>query len=634
MLLRILTKRLLLGTQPQKVIFSCRPELRIATANLHTGSPVWVKKFTENENDYAHEIVRQTSGSQLGLKGKLEWVDFCETADWGSLGLKELMDQFRGLVDYCGRNQLCISDHKFDGFVQGFVTRADQLTDDQIEDALRLLLELGPTDSINTRNYLELWTKLDAVCLNRVTDWNAEKLLHMADLWYPLRLVKVGNFVTKAVWKISARLRKLKKDLLVRTVFYINLTRVPLENMIDIEHNLHKNFHDFEIDDLAVLCMGFFKTETPVRGAEVLERIYQLTIHHAGDIKDISLAAILKLLRYSSRIPQVPSMERLLTAYVSQIPRISQFCCLHLALLGSDVHLCHQPSLEAIIDRFTRDVQLLRLKDMERIAFVVAHFNMSLPDKKDNKLMEVIIAELPNRIKEITQYPKCYISLLNFLSLKDFYREDLITAAFAPRFLQMTYNRNLGGAGREVIALDSYIRINLRDKNYQGNYFPAKPFRVVAKLTQDYVPNPNYRVTKSDRMLMEIQDTFRKRHKHAHIIHLLPHYQRPDVLLLYDTAEGSFRDVEALCPPQYSGEILWKDGLLAAEDEQRRKELRLVAVVAGGWNCYVRDVNRFTGGFAMKLKQLQMIGYETLVHVSLWISQPKTDSVECVHHEL
>ncbi|XP_055537428.1 uncharacterized protein LOC129725511 [Wyeomyia smithii] len=583
---------------------------------LSTSSRLQVKKFSDTENDYAREILQHTTAgtslnTRVALAATSDIVEFEQQIDWSSLTVSDLLQQFRRVVEVCRRDELCISDNRFDEFVDALVSRSSEFSDEDLVESLRLLVELGPTPKVNTRNFLELWQALDKECLKRVIGWDVDKLLFMADQWYPLRLAKIGKFVNKAVWKISNRLRKLTKDQLVRTMFYINVVRTPLENMVDIEINLKQNFYLFEIDDVAILCMGFFKTETPIRSTELIERIYQLTMHHAEDVKDISLAAILKLLRYSSRIPNAQSMEQLLKVFTPHVPRISLFCCLHLALLGSDIHLCYQPCIEAIIERFTKDIKFLRLKDMERIAFIVAHYNMMLPDKKDLKLLQTILQELSSRIPEITQYPKSYLALLNFLSLRDVYNVDLIAAAFEPRFLYLTYGKNLGGGGREIIGLDSYLRINLRDGEYAGNHFPEKSFKVVAKLTQDYIPDSAYRLTKSDRMLLEIQETFQKRFTFAHIIHLLPHYQRPDVVVLWDDELRQFLDVATKCPKQYSGNILNRNLLLG--DDSSKRNLRLIAIVAGSWNCYIRNAKRITGGFAMKIKQLELIGFETIV---------------------
>ncbi|XP_053699081.1 uncharacterized protein LOC128746053 [Sabethes cyaneus] len=611
----------------QLSVFTVKPTERIivcklsrfgcSVADFNTACVLQAKKFSDNENDYAREILQHTvAGTPLNTRVQValaasEPVEFEPETNWCALSERDLIHQFRQIVELCRRDELLISDDRFDGFVASLVNRTTKFSDDDLVELLQLLVGLGPTPKVNTRNFLEIWQALDKECLSRVSGWDTDKLLYVADQWYPLRLAKIGKFVNKVVWKISNRLRKLTKDQLVRTMFYINVVRTPLENMVDIEINWKQNFYLFEIDDVAILCMGFFKTETPIRSTELIERIYQLTMHHAGDIKDISLAAILKLLRYSSRIPNAQSMEQLLKVFTPQVERLSLFCCLHLALLGSDLHLCYQPCIEAILERFTRDIKLLRLKDMERISFIIAHYNMMIPNKKDLRLLEAILDELPTRIPEITQYPKSYLSLLNFLSLRDVYSVDLITAAFEPRFLHLTYGRNIGGAGREVIGLDSYLRINLPEGEYTGPYFPEKHFKVIAKLTQDYVPSAEYRLTKSDRMLLEIQEAFQKRYTFAHIIHVLPHYQRPDVVVLWDNDQQQFLDVAAKCPKQYSGKILSRNFLLG--EDNAKKDLRLIAIVAGSWNCYIRDQNRITGGFAMKLKQLGLIGFETIV---------------------
>ncbi|EDS31543.1 conserved hypothetical protein [Culex quinquefasciatus] len=509
------------------------PVLPCTVRPIHTTTYLAAKKFVDAENDFAHQVIQRGILAPGGT-----------VRDFGASEM-ELLDRLSQVVAECRNEGVCISEERFDDFARGLAEKVPEFGYEELVRVLNLLVEMGPTPAVDTRNYARIWNAVDAACLRRVPGVGHGPVAVYGGSVVP---VEVGQG-----WEVS--------------------------------------------------------TMTPVRSVELIEEIYQLTIHHAGDVQDISLAAILKLLRYSSRIAHAQSMERLLSTFVPQIPRLSLFCCLHLALLGTDIHLCHQPILEAIIDRFSQNIKQLRLKDMERIVFALAHFNMDLPSQKDLNLMRAIQSELPTRIHEITTYPKSYLSLLNFLTLKEIYSEELITAAFDRRFLQMTYGRNVAGAGREVIALNSFLRINA--PTYSGNLFPEKPLKVVAKLTQDYVPSTEYRLTKSDRMLLEIQSTFTQRHRFAHIIHVLPHYQRPDVIALFNETTGAFEDVEAHCPPQYSGAILSRECLLG--DRANEKGLRLVAIVAGSWNCYVRDQHRFTGGFAMKLKQLAAVGYETVV---------------------
>ncbi|XP_040172618.1 uncharacterized protein LOC120905680 [Anopheles arabiensis] len=594
---------------------SCPPRTR----RLHLGAAVAVKKYTDTENDYALSVLRNVptvkelapaTGPLLEWEGLDEVLPVAER--WCGTDPERVLLLLRHTVERVQRateaQPFTLEDAGLAGFVEAFVRTVPDFTDDQLARALGTLAALDEIRSIYQPHYLALWTALDAVCLDRVTGWNVDRLLHFADAWYPLRLVKQGKFVHKAIWKISNRLRKLTPDQLVRTVFYINLTRVPVENMMDIEVNLQQNFPAFTIADVAVLCMGFFKTETPVRSAELLERIYQKVTAEVATVEDIALTAILKLLRYSSRIPQVPAMHALLDALAPHIPRLSLQACLHVALLGSDIHVCHRGTLEPVVDRFAGSVQQLRLKDAERIAFVLAHGNVALAGGRDVALLRAILADLPNRVPEIVQYPRCYIALLHFLSLRGIHDAALISAAFEPRFLQLAYGRNIGGAGREAVSLDAYAAINLEGEYGTGRRFPPDAFRLVCKLTQDYLPNPRYKLTKSDRMLLDLQGTFGALVREpCQILHLLPHYQRPDILFCVDERAGRVVPLGELAATH---EIRTRASVLG--ERSRDDRLRLVAIVVGSWNCYVRDERRRTGGYAMKLEQLRRLHYDTM----------------------
>lgn len=41
--------------------------------------------------------------------------------------------------------------------------------------------------------------------------------------------------------------------------------------------------------------------------------------------------------------------------------------------------------------------------------------------------------------------------------------------------------------------------------------------------------------------------------------------------------------------------------------------MTLIAFVVGGWNFYVRDTSKLTGVLQMKMEQLQLSGYETIL---------------------
>uniref|UniRef100_A0A182RMX4 RAP domain-containing protein n=1 Tax=Anopheles funestus TaxID=62324 RepID=A0A182RMX4_ANOFN len=586
---------------------------------VHISRYVAVKKFVDSENDYASAVLLKRS-MEVPVKTHLMPVDMdniLQTHDsWCNDDPEKVLLLLKHIVASIGRTSdgaSPLEDVRFTEFIKTFVKLVPTFSDPQLSQALETLAALEEIKSIYEPNYLILWTTLDSECLERVANWNVEQLLYFADQWYPLRLAKQGKFVSKAIWKISNRLRKLPPEQLLKTVFYINLTRVPVENMMDIETNFQQNFDAFTIDNIAILCMGFFKTETPIRNSELLEKIYGKLIAHLPTVEDIALTAILKLLRYSSRIPNVTSMQNLLDALVPEISRLSLLACLHVALLGSDVHICHRGTLELIVDKFLAHIDKLRLKDAERIAFVLAHGNITLREGREMVLLRTILADMPNRVAEIVQYPKCYVSLLHFLSLRNIYDTTYISGVFDRRFLQLAYSRNIGGAGREAVGLDAFIAINLAEAAYGGNRFPDPAFRLVCKLTQDYLPNPKYKLTKSDRMLLDIQATFATLSKvPCQVMHLLPHYQRPDILFCFNertrqvVALGENSEIDV--PNTHV--IMQRENILG--ERSCDKNLKLVAIVVGSWNCYIRNDRRRTGGYAMKLAQLRKLNYDTI----------------------
>lgn len=62
--------------------------------------------------------------------------------------------------------------------------------------------------------------------------------------------------------------------------------------------------------------------------------------------------------------------------------------------------------------------------------------------------------------------------------------------------------------------------------------------------------------------------------------------------------------------------------------ERNDKDVDTVAIVIAGWNNVVRNKNRNTGLFDMKLKQLQLLGHKSLV-----VSSGPCKNISCNKNE-
>lgn len=177
--------------------------------------------------------------------------------------------------------------------------------------------------------------------------------------------------------------------------------------------------------------------------------------------------------------------------------------------------------------------------------------------------------------------------------------------------------------GREILCLDSFTRINLKGR-YDGPQLSKRLRANIFKFQSNYVPyrGQSHKMTHADQLLLNLKEVLEAKFGSNVLTHILPHYQRPDVICCFDENGNPVTDKFLDCfPPRNSGEILSKEFLLS-RDEKLAAEMgncQMLAVILGGWNFYLRDTNVPTGGLRMKLEQLEMIGYKTvLVHWSTW----------------
>lgn len=185
--------------------------------------------------------------------------------------------------------------------------------------------------------------------------------------------------------------------------------------------------------------------------------------------------------------------------------------------------------------------------------------------------------------------------------------------------------RNHQKIGREILALDSYSRIELKE-TYDGPRLKDRLRRNITKYTSNYVPvkNQPFKLTHADKLLLDMKDVFESKFGDSWLTHVLPHHSRPDIIFCFDeTGKPVTEEILDLFPQHYSGEIVSKEFLLSKDPQLAKvaEKYRMVAVVVGGWNFYIRDTEIPTGIFRMKLDQLKLIGYSPiLVHFNKWMA--------------
>lgn len=494
-----------------------------------TTQPKSVKLFVDNENRYAHRILQAQPSYNIFRQENFQLPPIPVQPDSSWTTADSVLTHLKWLVQHCRNNELTvnIADDKFDAFIDAFTVACFTFDDEQLLDALKTIAYIPETHSLNTKNFVELWSSLDDACVERIHGWDIDRILLVCDHWYILNLGKVNKFNWETIKKLGRRLRKLAPHHLVQTMFYCNLLRSPVVEMIDFELNMVRSIGQMNIDEIAIMCMGFFKTQTTIKNPELILEIYRRLQLELDTVQDISFVNIIKTLRYSSRIPHTDPMLELLDNVLVHIPRLSLLSCLHIVLLGTDIQVCHTRSIEMVLQRFAGDLAGTRLKDMERLSFAMGLFDFRSDSGVEVELSRRFVDELKERVPEIMKYPRCFPSCLHYLSMRGFADSELISSVLDEQFLKLAYGRNCT-LGREVFCLDSYTQICIED-GYVGNRLADNRRRTMGKILSHYIPvrDGAFKTSATDKILLEIKETAADLYEHCHMAHVLPHFDRP-----------------------------------------------------------------------------------------------------------
>lgn len=72
--------------------------------------------------------------------------------------------------------------------------------------------------------------------------------------------------------------------------------------MYDIEQEIFSCYNDFNIKELCIVSLGFFKTQTPIRNQEIVRNLYNSVIGEISNISSMELAAFLKVTFWKKKI--------------------------------------------------------------------------------------------------------------------------------------------------------------------------------------------------------------------------------------------------------------------------------------------------------------------------------------------
>ncbi|CAG9791947.1 unnamed protein product [Diatraea saccharalis] len=575
--------------------------------NIHFNSILKIKMFMEYENRYAYDIM-ENKGYARGLypekvKDTLlstEEFSMILKENWTRKSPSEIFKVFSLLGMYSSQNDMCISNNIFDSFVDHLTDNIKFASDAELQALFYSLLKWPETESIRTRNYIEVWAALDDECLNRFKQWSIDENLSFLALFYMLNVSRVSDFSQKALQRIASKAKQLSPGQLVQTMFYIGVARKPPFDMHNLEVHLEKLFAEFTLDELAIMSMGFFKSKTPIRNTELTTKIIHKIIENSKETHEVSLAALLKVIRYSYKANNENIIYNLLEKLQYEVPRLSIMCNVHLALVGMSTLTLHKECLDRIAELTLRSISETRLKDLERLILTYGTFDL-IPNTKEN-FFENIIKELrkPERLSEIERYGRSFACCIAFLGCLGIYPVDLMNKVLSKDFLLTTYGKHVITYGREVLSIHNSAQLFCSDQKI--NLLNDKSAIILAKKYTDFVPRENYQkqYNVNEKVMLDIMRILKAcRGGDEYVVgdHIVTHHQRGDIIICNDSNGSPVKVREHFYNTKF--------GLLRRPPDSNS----WVALVIAGKNGVINNTDIPTGPFKSKLREIEALGF-------------------------
>ncbi|KRT82842.1 hypothetical protein AMK59_4045 [Oryctes borbonicus] len=378
---------------------------------------------------------------------------------------------------------------------------------------------------------------------------------------------------------------------------------------------------------MAIIAMAFFKSQTKIKLASILNRMLELVIENSEAIHEISLAAILKIVRFSQHNQTADNILKMLDKVTVELPRLSHLCATHVVLVGTNLQIFHEPTLKAVAQKTVEEIsnpESVRLKDIERVLLAMTMFDYDPQTNPD--FYEAVYRELhaERRIPEKTLYPKCVPMALGFLSIRNIYSEELMNDLLKPEFTLEVYGKNSKLYPRDLYLLNYGAEIDL--PNYNGNKWPAEMKQKAGKWLIEYLPElPRKGLSVSDKMVFDVIDTVTHitgDQKHLYTGNILPHYAKSDIVLCLDKTTNTFVE-----PPHLKNYELHE--IKYPKDFDKYKWYCFVIV---GYNLISRNTMNPLGILNMKRRHLETIGYQPIL--VMWNQYNWLETVEKVDYIL
>lgn len=495
-----------------------------------------------------------------------------------------------------------------------------KLTDDELMTMMYHLVPFNGKSPVKKFDfYSNLCTRIDRECMLRSLRLSTDKTLYLCDIIYQMTPFTPKPYSSQFIWYsiryLGNKPQKLNPQHLIQIMFFLNIYRKPPINMYELEYRLEQCVDDLSINELAIAALGFFKTRTQIRSTDFLNRIIQRTIAEIDVVNTVSIAAIVKLVRFSMHLTETSPLLVLLKALTPYEPRYTLMTLAHIAQACGRIAVHNKMFISRIIGRLNKELKTARLKDLERLLYTFCILNIN------SSIYENVVEELKDtwdttRACEIEKYPYAASRILGYLATQNVFPMDLMKRIMAPEYVSKTCRSNY--FPREYLVLNNSLL--LEAPSYDGPFLKSDLKLLLEKKDDEIFRKTGLEKSNRGNLLFsDVLETCQKLFNTTtdiSAIRPLPHFMTQDIVFCLN-------EQNQLVPSEHFLSQ-FEPNEIKYVNKEKSNNVKWIVLVIGHHGLIIRNLRGSfpTGPLAAKMRQLSIIGYTPIMisHIS-WDAQ-------------
>ncbi|XP_076303366.1 uncharacterized protein LOC143221763 [Lasioglossum baleicum] len=546
-------------------------------------------KYLQESSNYTETIVPPIKSTFIVSADEVETI---VNMNWTQESSLTCLNAMKKLAHY-HLNGSCLLDEMYENILNNLTTKLSAFSDKEIHMLMPYLIVMN-SKWLEMKPYASFTKELSKQCMQRFFSADIKELLFTIDAFYQLQLYS-AQYMWRSLRKVASKMFKLSGKEMIQVLFYMSMCKAPNLQMFELECQLLEKLSEVSADELGIACRGFFMSRRKIQNSQLVEQIMEKVTNNVFTMQDLTLAAVMKQMRYSANLNIQDELNKFLVQFRSDMENRSLLLLMHVAQTMASLRVYDPVVMKHISDRLEKEFSTARLKDIERILYAICTISPS-SEYRDacKRILDLLLSTYKTvRANEFMQHPKVIFHILTYLSYKKIYSEELLRFIFEPAYLINAHKNNMWYLTSDFLILACTVEIEL--PNYTGPLLNDELRTCLVKkfCARESVDEGYAYLRFRTELLYMCKEVFGP---DVHFDYILPHYYISDVIIGFDEQNK--------CVPAQPILSEIPNGTI-----KRVPNIKWKILVPLSYHSRVMNHDEYSGPVRARLRQLQSIGY-------------------------